>query len=220
MASTAFINTALTNYNSNLIAANNTWTGNNIFAYGQVPTTTSNLNGIGFAWNNIQGSGDTSIINYAGAGGGGFNFYVVSQTRMPDLLFNMNPNNAILYVPLTAQTPTQANNDNSTNLANTAFVSTALTNYNSSILAANNIFSGANTFNNILNSYLGTTTTQTSSDNSTKLASTAFTNTALSNYNSNLIAANNIFSGANTFNNSSNSFLGTTITQTSSDNST
>jgi hypothetical protein len=33
---------------------------------------------------------------------GGFNFYIVSQTRMPDLIFNMNPNNAILYVPLTA----------------------------------------------------------------------------------------------------------------------
>jgi hypothetical protein len=126
IANTAFVQSALSNLDTNLLTSNNTWTGNNIFAYGQVPSTTSSLNGIGFAWNNIPSVGDTSIINYAGGGLGGFNYYVVSQTRMPDLIFNMNPNNATFYVPLIAQTPTQLSTDISTNLANTAFVSTAL----------------------------------------------------------------------------------------------
>jgi hypothetical protein len=49
IANTSFVTTALSNLDTNLLTSNNTWTGNNIFAYGQVPSTTSSLHGIGFA---------------------------------------------------------------------------------------------------------------------------------------------------------------------------
>jgi hypothetical protein len=62
-----------------------------------------------------------------------------------------------------------------------------------------NTFSGANQFGNPANVFLGTTSTQASTDNSSNIASTAFVQSCVGT--NSLIGGNNIWSGSNTFDN-------------------
>jgi hypothetical protein len=85
---------------------------------------------------------------------------------------------------------TQPNANSSTNAASTAFVNNKIT----ELKAANNTFTGSNTFSGSLS-----VPTQSNSSNSTDAASTAYVNNKLNE----LKAANNTFSGSNTFTGSS-----------------
>lgn len=118
-------------------------------------------------------------------------------------------------------TTTQANADNSTKAATTAFVknqnyitSSALTSY--ALLSGTQTFSGVNTFSQSI-----TGVTELTADNSTKVATTAFvknqayiTTAALSNY-AQLTGVPQTFSNSNTF---SQSITG--VTEATADNST
>jgi hypothetical protein len=47
-----------------------------------LPTTTSNLSGLGIGWNAMNGNGECDFINYGqGGGGGGFNFSTITTTQ-------------------------------------------------------------------------------------------------------------------------------------------
>jgi hypothetical protein len=95
--------------------------------------------------------------------------------------------------------PTQANTNNSTAAASTAFVSNKL----NELLAANNTFSGSNTFTGA-NTVSGSLSvpTQANSSNSTAAASTAFVSNKINESLNDFRAANNTFTGSNTFSNS------------------
>jgi hypothetical protein len=95
--------------------------------------------------------------------------------------------------------PTQANTNNSTAAASTAFVSNKL----NELLTANNTFSGNNTFTgaNTVSGSLNVPT-QANSNNSTAAASTAFVSNKINESLNDFRAANNTFTGSNTFSNS------------------
>ena len=134
-------------------------------------------------------------------------FLIQNQSGTSALLNGDNTftgTNQFDQIPTTA---TATVGDNSSKVATTEFVNTAISNIDD-ILTTDNTFTGTNQFDQI-----PTTATATAGDNSSKVATTEFVNTAISNIDD-ILTTDNTFTGTNQFDQ-----IPTTATATAGDNS-
>ena len=106
----------------------------NMFSDWPSSGTGSNI-GLGLYWDYFTGTGEVDLLGIGQGGAGGFSFFSVNSAGGPVNLANFFPSGAggITFaesLPLTFKTlptaPTAASTDNSTSLATTAFVQTAV----------------------------------------------------------------------------------------------
>ena len=113
-----------------------TYGSGSISMFSDWPTTgTGSLTGLGLYWDYFTGTGEVDLLGLGQGGAGGFSFFSVNSAGGPVNLANFFPSGAggISFadsLPLTFKTlptaPTAASTDNSTSLATTAFVQTAV----------------------------------------------------------------------------------------------
>jgi len=200
------ISSTLNNYatiaGNNPLSGNNTFTGTNTFnninitntsginfntniAQLSFPSvfpnniTTGNTTGLGLFWNNTPTDGEVDMICY-GQGGtnAGLRIYASSTSLTTTQIARFQANNIEFFQTPTITATQLPTNDNSTKIATTAWVQSVIPNLTNYALTTGggNSFTNTNTFSQIPTI---TATAPFANDSSTKVATTAFVQSAI-----------------------------------------